>query len=331
MAQRHAVESGAQCRARFRARGASRPPRAASGARRQAVGQRQAVGAPARHQAGQQAGGQHGASRRPLRGRRRRQRQRDAVVRLHPGPGASTASATAAAPSSTPSSVTSAPSAASSTSTWRGAGAHGAQHGQLAPAFVQPGQHHGHQPGQADQRHHRRHAPAARARRRRPRPTARRAPRRAAPPSAARPRSRPPQRCTAKTAARFFRPTSAAVTCLGCEVELRAPVRPRCVMPGSGTPATQSRWIASIACRLMCTVRSTGVPVRARMPTTVKGLSACSAPGMPPPPWLSVMLVARAGSPAARPPRRPAPPRTGRRRSPLKARPCASTSGCRSP
>jgi hypothetical protein len=33
------------------------------------------------------------------------------------------------------------------------AGAHGAQHGQFAPAFVQPGQHHGHQRSQADQGH----------------------------------------------------------------------------------------------------------------------------------------------------------------------------------
>ena len=56
-----------------------------------------------------------------------------------------------------------------------------------------------------------------------------------------------------------------------------------------GAPPAQSRWIASIAGRLTCTVRSTGVPVRARTPTTVNGLSACSAPGMAPAPWLSVM------------------------------------------
>ncbi len=33
-------------------------------------------------------------------------------------------------------------------------------------------------------------------------------------------------------------------------------------MPGSGTPITQSRWIASMPARPMCTERSTGVPVR---------------------------------------------------------------------
>ena len=37
------------------------------------------------------------------------------------------------------------------------AGAHGAQHGQFTPAFVQPGQHHRHQRGQADQCHQARH------------------------------------------------------------------------------------------------------------------------------------------------------------------------------
>ena len=41
-------------------------------------------------------------------------------------------------------------------------------------------------------------------------------------------------------------------------------------------PFCQSTWIASMASRLTCTVRSTGVPVLARMPETRNGLSACS-------------------------------------------------------
>ena len=44
--------------------------------------------------------------------------------------------------------------------------------------------------------------------------------------------------------------------------------------PGMGTPPIQPRWIASIPSRPMCTERSTGVPVGARMPVTLNGLSA---------------------------------------------------------
>ena len=46
--------------------------------------------------------------------------------------------------------------------------------------------------------------------------------------------------------------------------------------PGMRPPLCQSTWIASMASRLTCTVRSTGVPVLARMPETRNGLSSCS-------------------------------------------------------
>ena len=45
-----------------------------------------------------------------------------------------------------------------------------------------------------------------------------------------------------------------------------------------------------MAARPMCTVRSTGVPVRASTPTTVKGLSACSATLSSPLPCASVIF-----------------------------------------
>ena len=61
------------------------------------------------------------------------------------------------------------------------------------------------------------------------------------------------------------------------------------ILQRSGTPAAQSRWIASIAGKPMCTVRSTGVPVGARMPTMVNGLSAWSLACIAPSPWLSTM------------------------------------------
>ena len=48
-------------------------------------------------------------------------------------------------------------------------------------------------------------------------------------------------------------------------------------MPGSGVPAIQSRWIASMPSSPMCTDRSTGVLVRARMPRAA--LLACQHPG----------------------------------------------------
>ena len=46
----------------------------------------------------------------------------------------------------------------------------------------------------------------------------------------------------------------------------------------------------------MCTVRSTGVPVRASTPTTVKGLSRMLGASSSPLPWASVMLLARRDS-----------------------------------
>ena len=57
--------------------------------------------------------------------------------------------------------------------------------------------------------------------------------------------------------------------------------------PGNLAPLRQSMWMASIAAKLMCSVRSTGVPVGLRMPTTVNGLSSWSLASNAPSPWLS--------------------------------------------
>jgi hypothetical protein len=61
--------------------------------------------------------------------------------------------------------------------------------------------------------------------------------------------------------------------------------------PGSLTPPTNSSCSASIACNVMCTVRSTGVPVRCRIPTTVKCRSPWSFMSTAPLPWLKVMRL----------------------------------------
>ena len=79
-------------------------------------------------------------------------------------------------------------------------------------------------------------------------------------------------RCSAKTRERSFRPTSTAVTLVGVRSKRR-----RCsgaiVAPGTRVPPWKSRWMACIASSPIWMVRSTGVPVGARMPTTLKGLS----------------------------------------------------------
>ena len=94
-------------------------------------------------------------------------------------------------------------------------------------------------------------------------------------------------RWTLKTPARDFSPTRMAVMYSGWRSKART-LLAGMLMPGIGAPPCQLRWMACIASRLMCRVRSTGVPVAARMPLTVKGLSACSMPGALPVPWVSV-------------------------------------------
>ena len=137
------------------------------------------------------------------------------------------------------------------------------------------------------------------------------------------------KRWTLKTAARLFSPTKVAVTCLGSRSNLRASSA-EMRKPGIGAPPTQSRCSASRACRLTCTVRSTGVPVRCRMPVTTKALSACSVPAAPLMPCASVMR-----SPRRWPSRcaTSAPSTASYRPSsvPLKGRPASRAKDCRSP
>ena len=94
-------------------------------------------------------------------------------------------------------------------------------------------------------------------------------------------------RCRLKTPARDFSPTRAAVMNSGFRSKAFT-LSAGMLMPGMGAPACQFRWMAVMASRLMCSVRSTGVPVGARMPLTWNGLSACSMPGASPVPWVSV-------------------------------------------
>ena len=71
-------------------------------------------------------------------------------------------------------------------------------------------------------------------------------------------------------------PTGTPVMCVG--VSWNLPTSAGGIdMPGTGAPACQSRWMASMPSSRIWTVRSTGVPVGARMPVTTKGLSAWSA------------------------------------------------------
>ena len=84
-------------------------------------------------------------------------------------------------------------------------------------------------------------------------------------------------RCRPKVITRFCMPTMNAVIESGVRSMARAAsasTRP----PGRARmPLCQSTWMAVMASRLTCTVRSTGVPVRARMPTMRNGLSSCCA------------------------------------------------------
>ena len=82
-------------------------------------------------------------------------------------------------------------------------------------------------------------------------------------------------RCNRNAASRDLRPTRAAVMALGVRSSLRTSSA-EADWPGTRPPLCQSTWIASMASRLTCTVRSTGVPVRSRMPATRNGLSSCS-------------------------------------------------------
>ena len=81
-------------------------------------------------------------------------------------------------------------------------------------------------------------------------------------------------RCTRKVAMRDFRPTKKAVMVFGVR-SMRCTRSASKRTPGIGLPANQSLWIASMPRRSTCRLRSTGVPLGARMPTTVKGLSSC--------------------------------------------------------
>ena len=97
-------------------------------------------------------------------------------------------------------------------------------------------------------------------------------------------------RCTRNTVDRRSSPISAAVTRLGLRSNL-ATNWAGISTPGMRLPPCQSRWMASIAARPTSTERSTGVPVRASTPVTVKGLSACSAAANSPAPWLSTIFA----------------------------------------
>ncbi|MNE72303.1 hypothetical protein D3C80_1682290 [compost metagenome] len=96
-------------------------------------------------------------------------------------------------------------------------------------------------------------------------------------------------RCRANVAILLFRPSMNAVMACGVRSMLRAWSALTRPSPRAGTPLCQSTWIASMPPRLMCSVRSTGVPVRSRMPTTVKGLSSCCVRLIVLTPWASTM------------------------------------------
>ena len=81
-------------------------------------------------------------------------------------------------------------------------------------------------------------------------------------------------RNTLKAAKRDSSPTINAVIARGVRsIFLAASLS--MVIPGIRAPLRQSTWMAVIPSRLTWTVRSTGVPVRARIPETIKGLSLC--------------------------------------------------------
>ena len=81
------------------------------------------------------------------------------------------------------------------------------------------------------------------------------------------------QRCRPKICSRDCVPIRAAVIAFGVRSIWRM-ASTGVVCPGTRAPERQSTWIASIASRLTITVRSTGVPLRARMPATRKGWSS---------------------------------------------------------
>jgi hypothetical protein len=202
--------------------------------------------------------------------------QRDAEARLHPGSGPATASAATAAPSNAPARVTSAPSMASSTSTWRGP----------APTARST----------ASSRR-RSFSPASTTATSEARLTTATSPTWPAAPFAD--PDHVPQLVQRHAGQHGQQRLGLVVGHEALHVEHRGPAlqahqrgghllglqvelarllgRDRIPGPARAPPA-QSRWMASSACRLTCTVRSTGVPVRASTPTTVKGLSACSLP-----------------------------------------------------
>ncbi|MNQ79053.1 hypothetical protein D3C85_939840 [compost metagenome] len=77
---------------------------------------------------------------------------------------------------------------------------------------------------------------------------------------------------------------------LGCRSMARAWSALTLPAPRAGMPLCQSTCRASMPAREMCRVRSTGVPVRARTPTTLKGLSSCCTRLTVLTPWASTSL-----------------------------------------
>ena len=79
--------------------------------------------------------------------------------------------------------------------------------------------------------------------------------------------------CILSVAALDFRPSIAPVMWSGSSSD-RSAASLFSVLPGIFTPCSQPICMASIPSRLTCNVWSTGVPVGARMPTTVNGASS---------------------------------------------------------
>ncbi|MDT4861961.1 hypothetical protein FQZ97_965900 [compost metagenome] len=97
-------------------------------------------------------------------------------------------------------------------------------------------------------------------------------------------------RCKLKVAILLLRPSMNAVMAAGCRSMVRACSALMRPAPRAGTPLCQSIWIASMPPRLICRVRSTGVPVRLSTPTTVNGLSSCLTRLIAATPWASTSL-----------------------------------------